>query len=61
MAVEEEAAASGESAAFGFVGRGDSAVRVLEASGEGGIKRVEVARVEGRIGSWGSDGDGRLG
>jgi hypothetical protein len=52
-AVEEEAAAGGETAAFSFVGRRNVAVGVLGASAERWVDRVEVARVEGRIGGSG--------
>jgi len=52
-AVEVEAAAGGEAAAFGFVGGRNVKVGVLGATGESGVKRVEVAGVEGRSGNFG--------
>jgi hypothetical protein len=47
-AVEEEAAAGGEAAAFGFVGRRDVAGGVLHAARESWVEGIEVAGVERR-------------
>jgi hypothetical protein len=46
-AFEVEAAASGEAAAFGFVGGWNVEVKILRAAGESWIDGIEVARVEG--------------
>jgi len=51
-AVEEEAAAGGEAAAFGFVGRRDVFVFILNGGGNGWIDGEEVVGVEGRSGNF---------
>ena len=56
-AVEEQAAARGEAAAFGFVRGRDSAIGILGAASKRGVEGIEVARVEGGIWRRGDYGD----
>jgi len=51
-AVEEQAAAGGEAAAFGFVGRGDVFVFILNGGGDSRIDGKEVVGIEGRSRDW---------
>jgi hypothetical protein len=54
---EEETAAGGQAAAFGFVGRRDVAVKILGTAGKSWIDGKEMAWVEGRIESGRGNGN----